>query len=264
MAYQKQTWNNNPSGGTPITAERLNHMEEGIANAVETDSVASLNVLEINNSIKTISPTNAGLTGLKWLYIGDFSFGAQGQCVYLDCFTSNGQNGTPDQQIIYKINILQGWTGMDLPIGVVVNFEQNFNSDVKVKIKHITKSKVALYVYIHSAYPSFAYEVHGDFLSFDKKNIILDSEPESDKEAAYFHYPSIYTTTVSAVTDENGFIDNTSIPFSKNIISCKLINRDGICLPYTHLNGTFSFKCVNWNLENFGQQECTAYVIYTD
>lgn len=262
--YSPKVWKDDEIGETPILAEDLNHMENGIASAVEKNGDANLNVVDISNAIKTISPTNNGMTGLKWLYIGDFSFGAQGQCVYLDCFTSNGQNGTPDQQVIYKINLLQGWTGMDLPVGVVVNFEQNFNSDIKVKIKHITKSKVALYVYIHSAYPSLVYEVHGDFLSFDKKNTILDNEPESDKEATYYHYPSIYTTTVSAVTDENGFIDNTSIPFSKNIISCKLINRDGICLPYTHLAGTFSFKCVNWNLECFGQQECTAFVIYTD
>ena len=49
MAYQKQTWNNNPSGGTPITAERLNHIEEGIANPVETDSVARVtNVVSRN------------------------------------------------------------------------------------------------------------------------------------------------------------------------------------------------------------------------
>lgn len=30
MGYTKQTWNDNASGGTPITAARLNHIEEGI------------------------------------------------------------------------------------------------------------------------------------------------------------------------------------------------------------------------------------------
>lgn len=49
MAYQKQAWNNDPSGETPITAERLNHMEDGIANAVGTDSVARVsNVVSKN------------------------------------------------------------------------------------------------------------------------------------------------------------------------------------------------------------------------
>lgn len=31
MAYEKQEWKNGEEGETPITAERLNHMEEGIA-----------------------------------------------------------------------------------------------------------------------------------------------------------------------------------------------------------------------------------------
>jgi len=31
MAYEKQEWKNGEEGGTPITAERLNHIEEGIA-----------------------------------------------------------------------------------------------------------------------------------------------------------------------------------------------------------------------------------------
>lgn len=35
MAYVKQNWENLPSTNTPITAERLNHMEDGIAEAWE-------------------------------------------------------------------------------------------------------------------------------------------------------------------------------------------------------------------------------------
>lgn len=30
MAYEKQEWKNGEDGDTPITAERLNHMEQGI------------------------------------------------------------------------------------------------------------------------------------------------------------------------------------------------------------------------------------------
>lgn len=33
MTYQKQTWENLPNQTTPITAERLNHMEDGIYEA---------------------------------------------------------------------------------------------------------------------------------------------------------------------------------------------------------------------------------------
>jgi hypothetical protein len=31
MAYEKQTWKNGKDGGTPVSADRLNHIEEGIA-----------------------------------------------------------------------------------------------------------------------------------------------------------------------------------------------------------------------------------------
>ncbi len=33
MAYEKQQWENGAEGGTPISADRLNHMEDGIADA---------------------------------------------------------------------------------------------------------------------------------------------------------------------------------------------------------------------------------------
>lgn len=35
MAYEKQVWKNGEDGGTPITAERLNHIEQGIADKAE-------------------------------------------------------------------------------------------------------------------------------------------------------------------------------------------------------------------------------------
>ena len=41
MSYSKQTWYDNESGGTPITAEKLNHMEQGIYdNAEAWDSIS--------------------------------------------------------------------------------------------------------------------------------------------------------------------------------------------------------------------------------
>ena len=33
MAYSKQTWQNLPAKSTPISAQRLNHMEDGIYDA---------------------------------------------------------------------------------------------------------------------------------------------------------------------------------------------------------------------------------------
>lgn len=35
MAYTKQTWANDPGGGTPLNANRLNYMETGIEDAHE-------------------------------------------------------------------------------------------------------------------------------------------------------------------------------------------------------------------------------------
>lgn len=39
MAYEKQTWADGEEGNTPITAARLNHIEDGVADA--TDGVAA-------------------------------------------------------------------------------------------------------------------------------------------------------------------------------------------------------------------------------
>lgn len=36
MAYEPQTWVDGGDGGTPITAERLNHIEDGITPAHKT------------------------------------------------------------------------------------------------------------------------------------------------------------------------------------------------------------------------------------
>ena len=30
MSYEKQTWYDDPSGGTPLTADKMNHIEDGI------------------------------------------------------------------------------------------------------------------------------------------------------------------------------------------------------------------------------------------
>ena len=46
MAYQKQIWENLPSTNTPVSAERLNHMEDGIHDANE-------GLIEVHNSYST-------------------------------------------------------------------------------------------------------------------------------------------------------------------------------------------------------------------
>ena len=51
MAYSKQTWINLPNQTTPISADRLNHMEDGIYNndaaigTITSTQTANLNLL---------------------------------------------------------------------------------------------------------------------------------------------------------------------------------------------------------------------------
>lgn len=51
MAYTKTNWENFPSANTPINAENLNKMEEGIANAVEkTGDTMTGSIMMLNTS----------------------------------------------------------------------------------------------------------------------------------------------------------------------------------------------------------------------
>jgi YD repeat-containing protein len=59
VAYTKQTWANGPSGGTPISAARLQHIEDGIGN--------------IDNRVTT---SEAGQSSLP--AVGSYSYDANG------------------------------------------------------------------------------------------------------------------------------------------------------------------------------------------
>ncbi len=57
MAYEKQTWSNYPNTSSPINAERLNHMEQGIEDASESeidDTQSSLNKTYSSNKIESL------------------------------------------------------------------------------------------------------------------------------------------------------------------------------------------------------------------
>lgn len=51
MSYTKQTWLNGPDGQTPLDADRLNHMEDGIETASE-----QILVLEVGQSVPVGTP----------------------------------------------------------------------------------------------------------------------------------------------------------------------------------------------------------------
>lgn len=73
MSYTKQTWENLPSTTTPITADRLNHMEDGIYNANE-------GLIEVHDSYdtSTTEPYSANYVNRigKLLWEGTFSSGS--------------------------------------------------------------------------------------------------------------------------------------------------------------------------------------------
>lgn len=55
MAYEKQTWEDYPSTNTPITSDRLNHIEQGIYDN-STDIVST--ATQLRNEMKTNIITN--------------------------------------------------------------------------------------------------------------------------------------------------------------------------------------------------------------
>ena len=47
MSYEKQTWYDDPSGGTPLTADKMNHIEDGIEeNSNNWDSISHYSTTE--------------------------------------------------------------------------------------------------------------------------------------------------------------------------------------------------------------------------
>ena len=162
--------------------------EKKLEIALETDILEDVNVKNIyTNGIVKYSKTY-GTYANKWMYIGDFQFDSQGMFAVVNCCLGNGNNGRADQQILFKINMQQGWVGETLPIGIAVNAEQNWDSGIKVKIKHNNKHNISLYVYLISNYTGFAYNVEGNLTKFTSSNSILNSEPSTDKEATYYQY----------------------------------------------------------------------------
>lgn len=53
MAYDRYEWSDGEEGGTPITAERLNHIEDGISDAASTATWG-----QVANRPSTFSPSD--------------------------------------------------------------------------------------------------------------------------------------------------------------------------------------------------------------
>lgn len=138
-----------------------------------------------------------------WYYIGNFELGPQGTYAVLDCYLGAGQNGVAEQNTHAKILLKQGWTGDTLPIGVTTKFTQNYSSLIKVKIRHITKTNCALYIYLPFEYNDLTYVISGSYSSFGLSNTVLSDEPTTDKESTYYA-PYQYYAPVSLFDNMTG------------------------------------------------------------
>lgn len=56
----------------------------------------------------------------------------------------------------------------------------------------------------------------------------------------------IFTVNLSGYTDGNGFFVETNIPCTTDILSCKLLERSGFCVPYNNAGGVWSFGVEDW------------------
>ena len=72
MAYSPQTWADGPSGGTPLSAARLNYMEAGIAAALAAADAGSIYApitLTLANAIPGTT-FDVIYDGANWKYAG--------------------------------------------------------------------------------------------------------------------------------------------------------------------------------------------------
>jgi hypothetical protein len=63
MAYDKQTWADDETGGTPITAEALNHMEDGIASSSDLSDYRAESVSFTTTATTSITAATVTLSG---------------------------------------------------------------------------------------------------------------------------------------------------------------------------------------------------------
>lgn len=113
MAYQKQTWEDLPSQNTPITASRLNHIENGIAD-VETSLTPVTSYTETNNKSYACNYVNGVVEDLEDSIQDIYSTDeVKTNKVYVD--------GNGVEHDVYR-KVIRGTKGNDdLDLGIVSN-----------------------------------------------------------------------------------------------------------------------------------------------
>ena len=179
---EKIEFKNLPDETTPFNAETFNKMQDNIEKAIDL-----------------IKGKFGGIHGSKWYHLCDIDLNDQGKTAVIDVFTGDGQNGEGRQNIYFKIILKQGWVHGSLPIGITTNFIQNYSNKIKVKIKHLTITSCSLYIYLPFPYTDINYSISGSYYKVEEKNIVLDNEPETDKEATYYNISNSYSTDEQVV-----------------------------------------------------------------
>ena len=243
--------------------------EKKLEVALKTEFLEDIDAKDIYiNGIVKYSKTY-GTYGQKWMYIGDFQFDNQGMFAIIDCCMGNGNNGRAEQQILFKINMQKGWDGEELPIGLAVNVEQNWNNNIKVKIKHKDKHNASLYIYFIGDYTSFTYKVGGNFSKFNSSNLTLESEPSTDKEATYYQYNwtnTRNTTDTYIPVVRNGNMEFTKRVFATSRTSCEF-NTEQDRIPtlsfLSYWNGAYnSSNASNLTYAHQGTIQCKPKSLY--
>lgn len=232
----------------------------GINGIIKSNSIKNTNIVDENNNfIKNLKNSFfLGVLVSGWKYIGDFEFSNQGQYAVIDCYFGEGQNGEPEQNTHVRILLKQGWTGESLPIGVTAQFTQNYQSEFKVKISHLSTMKCALYVYLPWNYNDFTYSLNGSYVSFTQKNSEVSSEPTTDKEATYFkNYNPITlyenssgttgTVTLSKSSADFTYLEIFGVTNSGENISQKVFSPNG---KNFNLSGGYLANATTWQNVN--------------
>lgn len=78
MAYTKQTWADDAAGGTPLSAARLNHIEDGVAGALDKINATVVITDPTNQTIASYTITDDSTPATAWVNRFEVFFQAAG------------------------------------------------------------------------------------------------------------------------------------------------------------------------------------------
>lgn len=146
MTYSKQTWSDGQAGATPITAARLNNMEDGIQKAypssgrVAFDITTKIATDQPCLSLTTL-PAQTGPCRVTLIATGKGGFDASARAFRwrFDSTPTSATNLSQDEDVVTTANVAAAqWVcmsaslSMDLPAGVAPTFRVVMTGDGSV------------------------------------------------------------------------------------------------------------------------------------